>query len=177
MENSSKRQSDTMIDSEAVDQFRQEFNTAFTLKRSWEIMRKCPNYVRIPTVQPSTSKRSKVSYTDSPGSSDARVQININELDEEEDEIEDLTRPIGRDRAKVDQARARRGSSSQPIPEYTQGMENLSQRIDDFNELKRERQRLVELQLLFTNTDHLTGIDGEIAEREKGKIRNKYRDN
>ncbi|KAL8237980.1 hypothetical protein R6Q59_019061 [Mikania micrantha] len=100
---------------------------------------------------------------------DARVQINQNELDEEEeeDEIEDLTCPIGRDRAKADRARARRGSSSQPIPDYTQGMENLSQRIGDFNELKRERQRLVELQLLFTNTDHLTGIDREIAEREK----------
>ncbi|KAL8254943.1 hypothetical protein R6Q59_033164 [Mikania micrantha] len=56
-------------------------------------------------------------------------------------------------------------------------MENLSQRIGDFNELKRERQRLVELQLLFTNTDHLTGVDREIAEQEKEKIRNKYRDN
>ncbi|KAL8266222.1 hypothetical protein R6Q59_003566 [Mikania micrantha] len=88
--------------------------------------------------------RSKASSTDSPGSSDARVQINLNKLDEEEeDEIEDLTRPIGRDRAKVDRARARQGSSSQPIPDYTQGMENLSQRIGDFNELKRERQRLV----------------------------------
>ncbi|KAL8229073.1 hypothetical protein R6Q57_013973 [Mikania cordata] len=36
-------QSDAMIENEAVDQFRLEFNTAFTLKRSWEIMRKCPN--------------------------------------------------------------------------------------------------------------------------------------
>ncbi|KAL8246168.1 hypothetical protein R6Q59_007384 [Mikania micrantha] len=142
-------------------------------------MRKCPNWVRIPTVQPSTSKRSKASSADSPGSSDARVQINLNELDEEEedDEIEDLTHPIGRDRAKADRARARRVSSPQPIPDYTKGMENLSQRIGDFNELKRERQRLVELQLLFTNTDQLTGIDREIAEREKEKIRNKYRDN
>ncbi|KAL8255913.1 hypothetical protein R6Q59_030980 [Mikania micrantha] len=93
------------------------------------------------------------------------------------DEIEDLTRPIGRDRAKTDRARARHGSSSQPILDYIQGMENLSQRIGDFNELKRERQRLVELQLLFTNTDHLTGIDHEIVEREKEKIRNKYTDN
>ncbi|KAL8199611.1 hypothetical protein R6Q57_013179 [Mikania cordata] len=146
-------QSDAMIESEAVDQFRQELNTAFTLKRSWEIMRKCPNWVRIPIVQPSTSKRSKASSTDSPGSSDARVQINLNELDEEEeedDEIDDLTRPIGRDRAKADRARVRRGSSSQPIPDYSQGMENLSQRIGDFNELKRERQRLVKLQFLFT---------------------------
>ncbi|KAL8248945.1 hypothetical protein R6Q59_005813 [Mikania micrantha] len=75
-----------MIESEAVDQFRQEFNTAFTLKRSWEIMRKCPNWVRIPTVQPSVSKRSKASSTDSPGSSDARVQINLNEVDEEEED-------------------------------------------------------------------------------------------
>ncbi|KAL8249197.1 hypothetical protein R6Q59_006065 [Mikania micrantha] len=151
-------QSDAIIESEAVDQFRQEFNTAFTLKRSWEIMRKCPNWVRIPTFQPSASKRSKVSSTDSPGSSDARVQINLNKLDEEEehDEIEDLTRPIGRNRAKADRARARRGSSSQTTPDYNQGMENLSQRIGDFNELKRECQRLVELQLLFTNTDHLT---------------------
>ncbi|KAL8215046.1 hypothetical protein R6Q57_004495 [Mikania cordata] len=44
--------------------------------------------------------------------SDARVQINLNELKEEEEEeyeIEDLTRPIGRDRAKADRARARRG--------------------------------------------------------------------
>ncbi|KAD3640746.1 hypothetical protein E3N88_29969 [Mikania micrantha] len=57
------------------------------------------------------------------------------------------------------------------------GMENLSQRIGDFNELKRERQRLVELQLLFTSTDHLTGIDREIAERKKEKIRNKDKDN
>ncbi|KAL8263448.1 hypothetical protein R6Q59_024797 [Mikania micrantha] len=122
-------QSDAMIESEAVDQFRQEFNTAFMLKRSWEIMRKCPNWVRIPTVQPSTSKRSKTSPTDSPGSLDARVQINLNELDEEEEDnkIDDLTSPIGRDQAKADRARARRGSSSQPIPDYTQGMENLSQ--------------------------------------------------
>ncbi|KAL8255547.1 hypothetical protein R6Q59_030614 [Mikania micrantha] len=62
------------------------------------------------------SKRSKASSTDSPGTSDARVNINLNDLDEvEEDndnEIEDLTRPIGRDRAKADRARARRGSSS-----------------------------------------------------------------
>ncbi|KAL8265968.1 hypothetical protein R6Q59_003312 [Mikania micrantha] len=159
---------------------KQEFNTPFTLKRSWEIMRKCPNWVRIPTVQTSASKRSKTSSTDSPGTSDARVQINLNELDEEEeddDDIEDLTRPIGRDSAKTDRARVRRGSSSQTTPDYNQGMENLSQRIDDFNELKRERQRLVELQLLFTNTEHLTGVDREIAEREKEKIRNKYRDN
>ncbi|KAL8263878.1 hypothetical protein R6Q59_022008 [Mikania micrantha] len=97
-------QSDAMIEIEAVDQFRQEFNIAFTLKRSWEIIRKCRNWVRITTVQPSTSKRSKASSTNSPSSSDARVQINLNELDEEDedDEIEDLTRPIGRDRAKTD---------------------------------------------------------------------------
>ncbi|KAL8223994.1 hypothetical protein R6Q57_019469, partial [Mikania cordata] len=120
-------QSDAMIESEAVDQFRQEFNTAFTLKRSWKIMRK--------------------------------FQINLNELDEEEEELDDLTRPIGRDREKVDRAKARRTSSSQPIPDYTQGMKKLSQRIGDFNKLKREHQRLVELQLLFTNTDRLTGID------------------
>ncbi|KAL8252860.1 hypothetical protein R6Q59_036553 [Mikania micrantha] len=114
-----------------------------------------------------------------PGSSDDRVQINLNKIDEEEedDEIEDLTHPIERDRAKADRARARRDSSSQTTPDYNQGMKNLSQRIGDFNELKRERQRLVELQLLFTNTDHLTGVDREIAEREKEKIRNKYRDN
>ncbi|KAL8228195.1 hypothetical protein R6Q57_015779 [Mikania cordata] len=142
-------------------------------------MRKCPNWVRILTVQGSTSKRSKASFTNSPASSDARVQININDLDEEEeeDELEDLTRPIGRDRAKVDGARARRAFSFQPIPDYTQGTENLSQKIGDFNELKRENQRLVVLQLLFTNTDHLTGIYREIAEREKEKIRNKYKAN
>ncbi|KAL8243386.1 hypothetical protein R6Q59_009644, partial [Mikania micrantha] len=87
--------------------------------------------VRILTVQPSASKRSKPSSTDIPGSSDARVQINLNELDEEEDddEIEDLIRPIGRDRAKADRARARRDSSSQMTPDYNQRMENLSQRI------------------------------------------------
>ncbi|KAL8214217.1 hypothetical protein R6Q57_003666 [Mikania cordata] len=86
-----------MIESESVDQFWQEFNAFFTFKRSWEFMRKCPNWVRILTVQPSASKRSKASYTDSTGSLDARVQINLNELDE--DEVEDLTRPIRRDRA------------------------------------------------------------------------------
>ncbi|KAL8214471.1 hypothetical protein R6Q57_003920 [Mikania cordata] len=116
-----------------------------------------------------------------PGTSDARVHINLNDLDgEEEDddeEIEDLTRPIGRHRAKTDRARARRGSSSQTTPDYNQGIEHLSQRIGDFNELKREHQRLVVLQLIFTNTEHLTGLDREIGEREKDKIRNKYRDN
>ncbi|KAL8208079.1 hypothetical protein R6Q57_007491 [Mikania cordata] len=161
------------------DQYREEFNAPFTLKRSWEIMRKCPNWIRILTVQTSASKRSKASSTDSPGTSDARVDINLNELDEEEDddEIEDLTRPIGRDRAKTDRARARRGSSSQTTLDYNQGIKHLSQRIGDFNELKWKRQRLVELQLLFTNTEHLTGVDREIVEREKDKIRNKYRDN
>ncbi|KAL8224672.1 hypothetical protein R6Q57_017229 [Mikania cordata] len=99
------------------------------------------------------------------------------EKEDDDDEIEDLTRPIGRDRAKTDRTRARRGSSSQTTPDFNQRMENLFQRIGDFNELKRERQRLVELQLLFTNTEHLTGVDREIAEREKEKIRNKYRDN
>ncbi|KAL8261687.1 hypothetical protein R6Q59_025736 [Mikania micrantha] len=49
-------ESDAMIENEAADQFGQEFNTAFTHKRSWEIMRKCPNWVRIPTVQRSASK-------------------------------------------------------------------------------------------------------------------------
>ncbi|KAL8216783.1 hypothetical protein R6Q57_023620 [Mikania cordata] len=119
------------------------------------------------------------SSTDSPGTSDARVNINLNDLDEEDDddEIEDLTRPTGRDRAKTDRVRARRGSSYQTTPDYNQKIEHLSQRIGDFNELKRERQRLVELQLLFTNTEHLTGLDREIADREKDKIRNKYRDN
>ncbi|KAL8250568.1 hypothetical protein R6Q59_034261 [Mikania micrantha] len=125
----------------------------------------------------STLKRSKASDTDSPASSDARVQINLNDIDKEEDEIDDLTRPIERDRAKAERARAIPASSSQPIPDYTQGMDNLSQKIGDFNDLKRERQRLAELQLLFTNTDHLTGVDREIAEREKAKIRNKYKDN
>ncbi|KAL8263426.1 hypothetical protein R6Q59_024775 [Mikania micrantha] len=146
-------QSDAMIELESKDQYREEFNAPFTLKPS---------------------------STDSPGTSDARVHINLNDLDEEEeddDEIEDLTHPTGRDRAKTDRARARRGSSSQTTPDYNQGIEHLSQRIGDFNELKRERQRLVELQLLFTNTEHLTGLDREIAEREKDKIRNKYRDN
>ncbi|KAD2804290.1 hypothetical protein E3N88_37667 [Mikania micrantha] len=174
-------QSDAMIEREAEEQYREEFNAQFSLQRSWELMRKCPNWIRLETVQSSASKRSKASSTDSPGTSDARVNINLNDLDEEEEEddneIEDLTRPIGRDRAKADRARARRGSSSQTTPDYNQGIEQLSQRIGDFNELKRERQRLVELQLLFTNTDHLTGLDREIAEREKDKIRNKYRDN
>ncbi|KAL8256216.1 hypothetical protein R6Q59_031283 [Mikania micrantha] len=114
--------------------------------------------------------RSKASSTDSLGSSDARVQINLNELDEEEDdETEDLTRSIGRYRAKAERVRARRGPSSQPISDYTQGMENLSQRIGDFNELKRVRQRLVELQLLFTNTEHLTGIDRKNFRAGEGK--------
>ncbi|KAL8254952.1 hypothetical protein R6Q59_033173 [Mikania micrantha] len=158
----------------------------FQLSKAWVDVSEDPivvNYFlfRIPTVQTSASKRSKVSSTDSPGTSDARVQINLNELDEEEDDddddIEDLTRPIGRDRAKTDRARARRGFSSQTTSDYNQGMENLSQRIGDFNQLKRERQRLIELQLLFTNTEHLTGVDREIAEREKENIRNKYRDN
>ncbi|KAL8235109.1 hypothetical protein R6Q59_021209 [Mikania micrantha] len=170
-----------MIELESEDQYREEFNAPFTLKRSWELMRKCPNWIRIPTVQTSASKRSKASLTDSPGTSDARVHINLNDLDEEEedngDEIEDLTRPTGRDRVKTDRARARRSSSSQTTPDYNQGIEHLSQRIGDFNELKQERQRLVELQLLFTNTEHLTGLDREIAEQEKDKIRNKYRDN
>ncbi|KAD1144211.1 hypothetical protein E3N88_11251 [Mikania micrantha] len=174
-------QSDAMIEREAEEQYREEFNAHFSLQRSWELMRKCPNWIRLETVQSSASKRSKTSSTDSPGTSDARVNINLNYLDEEEEdddnEIEDLTRPIGRDRAKADQARARRGSSSQTTPDYNQGIEQLSQRIGDFNELKRECQRLVELQLLFTNTEHLTGLDREIAEREKDKIRNKYRDN
>ncbi|KAL8246142.1 hypothetical protein R6Q59_007358 [Mikania micrantha] len=95
-------QSDAMIELESEDQYREQFNAPFTLKRSWEIMRKCPHWIRIPTVQPSASKRLKASSTDSPGTSDARVHINLNELDEKEDndEIEDLTRPIGRDRAK-----------------------------------------------------------------------------
>ncbi|KAL8209224.1 hypothetical protein R6Q57_008636 [Mikania cordata] len=132
-------------------QYREEFSAPFTLKRSWKIMRKCPNWVRIPTVQTSASKRSKTSSTDSPGTSDARVHINLNDLDKEEedndDEIEDLTRPIGRDRAKTDRAKARRGSLSQTTPDYNQGIEHLSQRISDFNELKRKRQRSSELQI------------------------------
>ncbi|KAD3337458.1 hypothetical protein E3N88_32978 [Mikania micrantha] len=152
-------QSDAMIEREAEEQYREEFNAHFSLQRSWELMRKCPNWIRLETVQSSASKRSKASSTDSPGTSDARVNINLNDLDEEEEDddskIEDLTRPIGRDRAKADRARARRGSSSQTTPDYNQGIEHLSQRIGDFNELKRERQRLVELQLLFTNTEHL----------------------
>ncbi|KAL8260046.1 hypothetical protein R6Q59_027999 [Mikania micrantha] len=117
----------------------------------------------IPTVQGSTSKRSKALSTDSLASSNDRVQINLNDLNEEKNELEDLTRPIGGDRAKADRARARRASSSQSIPDYTQGMDNLSQKIGDFNELRQKCQRLVELQLLFTNTDHLTEIDREIA--------------
>ncbi|KAD4179561.1 hypothetical protein E3N88_28152 [Mikania micrantha] len=99
-------------------------------------MKKCPNWVRIPTVQTRVSKRSKASSTDSPGTSDARVHIDLNDLDDEEeddDEIEDLTRPIGRYRAKTDRAKARRGSSSQTTPDYNQGMENLSQRIRFLN--------------------------------------------
>ncbi|KAL8255331.1 hypothetical protein R6Q59_033552 [Mikania micrantha] len=94
--------------------------------RSWELMRKCPNWIRILTVQTSASKRSKASSTDSHGTSDARVHINLNDLEEEEedndDEIEDLTRPTGRDRTKADRARARRGSSSQMTPDYNQGI-------------------------------------------------------
>ncbi|KAL8245132.1 hypothetical protein R6Q59_011390 [Mikania micrantha] len=172
-------QSDAMIEREAEEQYREEFNAHFSLQRSWKLMRKCPNWIRLETVQSSASKRSKASSTDSPGTSDARVNINLNYLDEEEEdddnEIKDLTRPIGRDRAKADRARARRGSSSQTTPDYNQEIEQLSQRIGDFNELKRERQRLVELQLLFTNTEHLTGLDREIAEREKDKIRLKLK--
>ncbi|KAL8216256.1 hypothetical protein R6Q57_023093, partial [Mikania cordata] len=110
-------QNDAMIELESEDQYWEEFNSPFTLKRSWELMRKCQNWIRIPTVQTSASNRSKQSSTDSPGTSDARVHINLNDLDEEEeeddDEIEDLTRPTRRDRAKTDRARTRRGSSSQ----------------------------------------------------------------
>ncbi|KAL8260377.1 hypothetical protein R6Q59_028330 [Mikania micrantha] len=143
-------QSGAMIELESEDQYREEFNAPFTLKRSWELMRKCPNWIRIPTVQTSTSKRSKASSTDSPGTSDARIHINLNDLDEEEEdvyEIEDLTRPIVIDRAKTDRARTRRGSSSQTTSNYNQGIEHLSQRIGDFNELKRERQRLLTIPL------------------------------
>ncbi|KAL8263020.1 hypothetical protein R6Q59_024369 [Mikania micrantha] len=77
--------------------------------------------------KPNSLKRSKASSTDSLCSSDARVQINLNELDEEEeDEIEDLTRPIGRDSAKADQARARRDSSSQTTPDYKRNVKLIS---------------------------------------------------
>ncbi|KAL8223843.1 hypothetical protein R6Q57_019318 [Mikania cordata] len=85
-------QSDAMIEIESEEQYREEFNAPFMLKQSWEIMRKCPNWVRIPIVQTSVSKRSKSSLTDSPGTSDARVHINLNNLNEEEEddkEIED----------------------------------------------------------------------------------------
>ncbi|KAL8239699.1 hypothetical protein R6Q59_016266 [Mikania micrantha] len=148
-----------------------EYRTNDMISSKWRDMNQ-----KNPDCSTVSLKRSKASSTDSPSTSDARVHINLNELDDD-DEIEDLTRPIGRDRAKTDRARARRALHLKRPPDYNQGIEHLSQRIGDFNELKRERQRLVELQLLFTNIEHLTGVDLEIAEREKEKIRNKYRDN
>ncbi|KAL8251420.1 hypothetical protein R6Q59_035113 [Mikania micrantha] len=47
-------QSDAMIKLESEDQYREEFNAPFTLKLSWELMRKCPNWIRIPT-KPTTT--------------------------------------------------------------------------------------------------------------------------
>ncbi|KAD2392882.1 hypothetical protein E3N88_39859 [Mikania micrantha] len=44
-------QSDAMIELEAEDQYREEFNAPFSLQRSWELMRKCPNWIRLETVQ------------------------------------------------------------------------------------------------------------------------------
>ncbi|KAL8204796.1 hypothetical protein R6Q57_010419 [Mikania cordata] len=167
-------QSDAMIENESEDQYQEEFNAPFTLKRSWEIMRKCHNWVRIPTVQTSASKRSKASSTDSPGTSDARVQINLNELDEEkedDDDIEDLIVRLGEIVQKPTE-QGRDGALHLKRPRII-----TKEWKTYLNELKREHQRLVELQLLFTNTEHLIVVDREIAKREKEKIRNKYRDN
>lgn len=90
-------------------------------------------------------------------------------------------RPTGRDKAKAKaKAKGKRPSSSN-MSEDTDGISTIAQQLGQFNalaqsriELKKERQRAVDMRTLMVNIDHLTGIDRELAEEENARIRAKY---
>ena len=146
--------------------------------------------------QPS-AKRSKTSSSAEQQSqgSDARCNINLNDIEEDAEEEprevdprQQLQRPIGRDRAK----KAAQSSSSGGRVDYTDTIQQMTTRLDGLLqtnqerlnhkkeiaqkrlELKQSRQQQRDFQFLTTDTSHLTGPELAMALQMKQQIREKY---
>ncbi|XP_022033055.1 uncharacterized protein LOC110934175 [Helianthus annuus] len=144
----------------------------------------------------SSAKRSKTSSSTDHQSqgSDARSQINLNDIEEdleepheEADAFEPPQRPVGRDRAK----KAAQPSSSGVRIDYTETFEKVKNKLDGLLQtsqqrinlkkehgdrklkLKESRQKALDLQILTSDTTNLSGAELALAEQIKQEIREK----
>lgn len=107
-------QTDQNIFETALEKYRQENNgKAFKYVEFWKIIEPCGVWHDMNEEEKGApTKRTKTSESSCTKSSDARVQSGLNEDDDDELELEELLRPIGRDKAK------RKGSSSSASGSY-----------------------------------------------------------
>ncbi|XP_021978654.1 glutathione S-transferase T3-like [Helianthus annuus] len=206
LNNSSVRQSgsdDAMLQANAQNEFRAEHRKAFPYLAIWQVLRKSSKFHIVIAFDPfktrgqPSAKRSKTSSSNDNQSqgSDARCQINLNDIEEdleepheEDNAFEPPQRPVGRDRAK----KAAQPSSSGVRIDYTETFEKVTNKLDGLLQtsqqrlnLKKEhgdrklkpkesRQKALDLQILTTDTTNLSGVELALAEQMKQEIREKY---
>ncbi|GJY64534.1 monodehydroascorbate reductase [Tanacetum coccineum] len=96
--------------------YQAEFEVSFTLRHCWDVLRQTPKWwdQEVPRVltNQNTTKRSKTygSSSFNTESGDASIILNVDAGDDDEDDVQELQRPIGRDKAKGSKKK-RAGSS------------------------------------------------------------------
>ena len=200
--------SDADLQSMALAEHQGLGGPAFPFLREWTLLRRSSKFEEVmhqsvtKTRGEPTAKRSKTSSSADPEStgSDARINIDLNETDDDEtEEAPRYIRPVGRDAAKK---AARAGESSSGLAPLQDEFEKLGTRIDGLLnigkqrvELGKEKLRLKkekeerekerekrnkdkelqeDLEILNTDYSNLTGIQRHLAEQLKQRIMAKY---
>ncbi|GJR76277.1 glutathione S-transferase T3-like protein [Tanacetum coccineum] len=154
----------------ALVDYEAETGTTFKLRHCWEILKGSPKWMQseVPKFAAKSgegSKRYKTSGSSSFNieSGEASINLNANVGDDEEDEVQEIRRPIGRDKAKdVAKKKGSRASGSSSMND-----EALAR-------LMEYRQRQEDIRFYLQPYDHLVGDAQAAMESLRAEINAKY---
>ncbi|GJZ29012.1 zinc finger BED domain-containing protein RICESLEEPER 2-like protein [Tanacetum coccineum] len=102
----------------ALLDYEAEHGMSFTLRHCWEVLRKSPKWMDTKGPNFATKKQAAKRYKTSGSSSfntefgDASINLNVDVDDDKKDEVHELSRPMGRDKAKGLKKKGSRSSGS-----------------------------------------------------------------
>ncbi|KAJ0576079.1 putative No apical meristem-associated domain-containing protein [Helianthus annuus] len=123
----------------AMEEF-EKTKGVFTYYKCWELLRKSPKWAGVPTVMSSSrrkAKRSKMSSSVDPETptSDAR-NFDLNVVVDNDEEVEELTRPAGRRKNK---RTGKKPVDSSSDLELKEDFEEMDRRLQDIRDLGHKR--------------------------------------
>ncbi|GKC02437.1 glutathione S-transferase T3-like protein [Tanacetum coccineum] len=190
----------------ALLDYEAEFGLPFTLRHCWEVLKYSPKWLK--QVVPKYSKSSKKSKTSGSSSfntesGDASINLNVDAGDDDENEVQEIPRTMGRDKARGSKKKGvgSSGSSMNMNDETlarlmvselaTQTASAIAMKKDEraayFEIKKREvelrerefelqayRQRQEDMRFYMQPYDHLTGVQLAHMEAMRAEIKAKY---